>query len=253
MKKLIPMLSVLILPLGAYAQSGAKAKTVVKEETKSLEMAQVSQKKIDRLSEQTSDLLLKYRQTLRQIENAKVYNNQLREIIKTQDLEKVSVAAQIEELKDTNKGIVPLMVSMVENMEAFVSLDIPFLPQEREKRVSDLKSLLSRADTSTSEKFRQILEAYQVENEYGRTIEAYRGIKKKGDNEMTVDYLRIGRVALIYQSLDAKEAALWNPKTKSWDELGSEYRKSIQAGLKMARKQTAPQLIKMPLFAAGGQ
>ncbi|MCF8059721.1 MAG: DUF3450 domain-containing protein, partial [Bacteriovoracaceae bacterium] len=151
----------------------------------------------------------------------------------------------------TNQGIVPLMVSMVENMDKFVSLDVPFLPEERSKRINDLNGLLSRADISTSEKFRQILEAYQIENEYGRTIEAYRGIKEKDGKEMTVDYLRVGRVALMYQSLDGKEAAVWNSTSKAWEELGSEYKKSIQSGIKMARKQAAPQLVKLPIAAAG--
>jgi hypothetical protein len=251
MKKPFITLLLIGLTLPSFAQSGAKAKKVVAEDKKSLGMAQASQKKIDKLSDETQTLLMKYRQTLKQIENAKVYNDQLRKIINTQNEEKVSIATQIEELKETNQGIVPLMVSMVENMDKFVALDVPFLPEERSKRIGDLNGLLSRADISTSEKFRQILEAYQIENEYGRTIEAYRGIKEKDGKEMTVDYLRIGRVALMYQSLDGKESAVWNSQSKAWEELGSEYKKSIQSGLKMARKQTAPQLVKLPIAAAG--
>ena len=236
-----------LLPLVLHGQDAAR--NVVKEEMKTLKEQQKSQKTIDKIADETQVLLQKYRQTLRRIENAKIYNQQLRETIQSQNEEKKNVAEQIETLKNTNKGIIPLMVSMVKNIEQFVSLDIPFLPKERSKRIVELNELLKRADISTSEKFRRILEAYQVENDYGKTIEAYRGIHKKGDKELTVDYLRIGRIALIYQTLDAKESALWNPATNSWEQLSSSYRKSITEGLKMARKQTAPQLLKLPINA----
>lgn len=249
MKKSSLSILLLTLALPSFAQSGAKAKKVVAEDKKNLNMAQASQKKIDGLSDQTQTLLMKYRQTLKQIENAKVYNAQLRKIIQTQEEEKVSIKNQIAELKDTAKGIVPLMVDMVKNIKTFVELDVPFLPQERSKRVADLETLLTRADVSTSEKFRRILEAYQVENEYGRTIESYRGIKEKDGKEMTVDYLQVGRVAFVYQTLDGKETGAWDNASKQWVELGSEYKKSIQAGIKMAKKQTAPQLVKLPISA----
>jgi hypothetical protein len=235
--------------LSATAEVGKKSKTVLEENKKNMKIAKSSQQKIDQLSDQTQTMLMKYRQTLKQIKNAKIYNEQLRKIIESQTVEKVSVGKQIEELKETNEGIVPLMVSMIENMEKFVTLDVPFLPEERSKRVSDLNNLLSRADISTSEKFRQVIEAYQIENEYGRTIEAYRGVKKSGDKELTVDYLRIGRVAFIYQSLDGKETAVWDQEKKTWEILGSEYNKSIQSAIKMARKQLAPQLVKLPITA----
>ena len=241
------VLILFFLPAILHGQGGARS--VVKEEMKALKDRQKSQKKIDKISDETQALLQKYRQTLRRIENAKIYNQQMRETIRSQIEEKKNIAEQIETLKNTNKGIIPLMVNMVENIEQFVSLDIPFLPQERSKRIAELKELLKRADISTSEKFRRILEAYQVENDYGKTIEAYRGIQKKGDKELTVDYLRIGRTALVYQTLDAKKSALWNPTARSWEELSSSYRKSIGEGLKMARKQTAPQLLKLPIYS----
>ena len=250
-KRIIFLFFFLFCSHSLYGQGDARS--VVKEEKKTLRDSQKSQKKIDKLADETQTLLQKYRQTLRRIENVKIYNQQLRETIKSQVEEKKNIAEQIETLKNTNEGIVPLMVKMVENIAQFVSLDIPFLPDERGKRIDDLNKLLTRADISTSEKFRRILEAYQVENDYGRTIEAYRGIHKKGQQELTVDYLRIGRIALLYQTLDGKESALWNPQTRSWDELSSSYRKSITEGLKMARKQTAPQLLKLPITAATGK
>ena len=251
MKSLIYALLMTSLIPTAFAATGDKAKNVVKEESKALVDAQKSQQKVNKLSDQTQDILREYRQTTQQIENAKIYNDQLRKIIATQEQEKISIAEQIEEITDTSKKVVPMMVEKVANFEQIVNLDMPFLPEERAKRVSDLKDTLNRADVSNSEKFRHILEAYQVENDYGRTIEAYRGIRKADGAEKTVDYLRIGRIAFMYQTLDAKETGIYNNQTRKWETLDSSYRKSVLEAIKMARKQSAPQLVKLPIYAAG--
>ena len=131
---------------------------------------------------------------LSKIENTKIYNDQLRKIITSQKEEMASIKTQIASLKDTNKDIVPLMVRMVDMLDQFVKMDVPFLKDERSKRVADLKAMLTRADVSTSEKFRRVLEAYQVENEYGRTIESYRDVQTVAGTKLTVDFLRVGRI-----------------------------------------------------------
>lgn len=251
-KTTILALALSITGASVIAESGKKTKTVVDAQMKTISDAQASQKKIDGLADQTQTILAKYRQTLKQIENAKTYNEQLRSMINSQNEEKESMNEQIAELKETNAGIIPLMVNMTDNLKTFVSLDTPFLKDERAKRLKDMDKMMSRADISTSEKFRRILEAYQVENEYGRTIEAYRGTQMRDGKELTVDYLRVGRVALIYQSLDAKISALWDQKEKKWVDLDGSFKKSIREGLKMARKQSAPQLVKLPIEAAQG-
>jgi hypothetical protein len=63
----------------------------------------------------------------------------------------------------------------------------------------------------------------------------------------------MGRVALIAQSLDYKQAWVWNNGTRSWDELGDEYAKTITDTIRMARKQLPMDLTKLPVFAAGAQ
>jgi hypothetical protein len=242
MKKLIAILTLTLL-----VQANANTDKVVNTQMGADNDARNSQKRINTLADSKDELLREYRVTLKKIENAKVYNDQLRKIIANQEVEQESITKQIETLKETNEGIVPLTLRMAKNLETFVELDVPFLPKERNKRLADLKLMMDRADISTSEKFRRVLEAYQVENEYGRTIEAYRSVQTREGKELTVDFLRIGRVGLFYQSLDGSITARYNPANKTWEDLGSEYRKSIREGLKMARKQMAPQLIKLPI------
>jgi hypothetical protein len=139
---------------------------------------------------------------------------------------------------------------MVDALEKFVQLDVPFLIEERTKRIADLRKMMDRANVTTPEKFRQIMEAYQIENEYGRTIEAYRASLVLGGRETTVDFLRFGRIALLYQSLDESECGRWDQESRSWVPLDSSFRSSIREGLRIARKQAAPDLVRLPLAAA---
>ncbi|HUU04171.1 MAG TPA: DUF3450 domain-containing protein [Myxococcota bacterium] len=210
-----------------------------------------SQARIDKISEDTGDLLGQYRAVLEQIESIRSYNAQVETLIASQRGEISALENQIENATSIGREATPLMLRMIDALDAFIKLDVPFLKEERAKRVADLKEMMNRADVAESEKYRRILEAYQIENEFGRTIEAYKGeLAMKGKKQRTVNFLRVGRVALAYLTLDEKEAGLWNKDTKSWEELPGEYRSSIKKGLRIARKQTAPDLIRIPVFAA---
>lgn len=227
----------------------AKLKKTQDAQMKVDKSAKASQERVTKTAEQTKTIIDEYRATLRKVENTKIYNEQLRKLIASQTTEMVSIKEQIASIKNTNKEIFPLMSEMIANLEKFIELDVPFLMDERTRRLKQIKDIMDKAKVSTSEKFRRVIEAYQVENEYGRTIEAYRGLQKVDDKELTVDFLRVGRISLVYQTLDGDTQGYWDQKERKWKELSSSYRKSIQQGLKMARKQAAPNLLELPVPA----
>jgi len=214
------------------------------------EAAEESQKRVDSLSDETDELLAKYRTTWKQIESIDAYNRQMRDLLDAQQAELASLGNQLERVQSVSRSVTPLMVRMIDAVDQFVELDVPFLKKERKERVDGLRALMRRADVTTAEKFRQIMEAYQVENEYGRTIEAYRSTIDIDGKETTVDFLRFGRVALVYQSLDEQQAGAWSQKERKWVPLDSSHRSALRAGLRIARKQAAPDLIRLPLPAA---
>ena len=137
---------------------------------------------------------------------------------------------------------------MVDTLEKFVKLDVPFLPEERAKRVAGLREILTRADVAVSEKYRRILEAYQIEMEYGRTLDSYPGKMGEGKDERTVEFVRVGRVALVYQTLDGNETGYWDQDQKKWVEDPS-YRTFVKAALAVAKKEGAPDLLTVPVPA----
>ncbi len=210
------------------------------------------QKHIDELSDQTDELLAKYRTVLTQIDSIGIYNHQLRGLIQSQDEELASLQDQLDRVEVVGRSITPLMLRMIDALDATVALDLPYLTEERTQRIANLRKLMTRAAVSSAEKFRLIMEAYQTENEYGRTIEAYRSTLTRGDRDIKVDFLRFGRIALVYQTLDGMEAGVWNQTEKTWEPLDASYRTAIRQGLRIARKQAAPDLIRLPLPVPGG-
>lgn len=210
-------------------------------------LAKASQQKIDKLSDEAQQLFSNFQLESKRIEDLNIYNLQLKKQIYAQNVKIIELTQSLKDITLIERQISPLLLRMIQGLEQFVALDIPFLLEERKERIKFLRSAMERADVSSAEKFRQVLEAYNIENEYGTTIESYKGSVQLGEKSQEVDFLRIGRVALLFQTLDGKRQGVWNQKQQQWEELDDRYRRDIRIGLKMAKKQTAPNLIKIPV------
>ncbi|MFQ5660701.1 MAG: DUF3450 domain-containing protein [Gammaproteobacteria bacterium] len=213
--------------------------------------ARASQKRIDVLANETRSLLEKYRYAIRRTDSLKAYNAQIRKRVKDQKRQMLSIQRQLESIDETKRSIMPLLSRMVSVLDKFVSLDIPFLVTERKARVKAIKKMMGQADVTVPEKYRRIMEAYQIELEYGRTIESYNDEIKINGSKHTVDMLRVGRIALVYQTLDGGKSGFWDTSTKSWRPLPEEYGHSIAQGIKIAQKQSPPEFFNMPIHAPG--
>ena len=247
---LIHCLLMATLGFVAYPVCAEHLSEAINVETTTNNAAIRSQKKIDALSDKTQKMLEQYRSASHQTETLLVYNKHLQDLLNSQEKEKVSLEQQLKDIEITQREIVPLILRMLDSLDKFISLDLPFLPEERKLRLTKLKEMVVRADVTNAEKFRRILEAYQIENDYGNTIEAYRAdLMLKGETS-SVDFLRLGRVALYYQHFDGSEAGYWNKDQKQWQTLSEDYRNAIRNGLRIARKETAPDLLTLPIPAA---
>ncbi len=216
--------------------------------TKSIEKSGLTQEQIVKLDETTRILLADYQSTTKEFESLKLYNDQVQKIINSQIEEIENIILKIDELDKTNQRIVPLMLKMIEGLENFILLDLPFLMTERSTRVQNLKNTMDRGDISTSEKFRLITEAYKTELEYGRTIETYRDNIVIDGVETSADFLRVGRIALTYLTVDGNKGGYWDTQASSYMKASSSIRRATGDALKIASKQAPPALIKIPLY-----
>jgi len=248
-KVALAILSTGAVMAGAMPAHADRLSQILKVENQTTKFAQASQKRINVLADDTQKLLDQYREVTDQVDTLKIYNNQLDNLIASQNREMKSLKHQIDNVTVVNRQITPLMLDMIKSLKAFVAMDVPFLKSERRNRLEKLDRIMEDSNIGQSEKFRTLLEAYQIENEYGRTIEAYEGELAQDGKTRTVNYLRVGRVAYLYQTLDGKETGVWDQKNRRWTVLPESYKIPIRQGLRIARKQATPNLLILPIPA----
>ncbi len=237
--------------LESVAEAAESIEPVMKEQLATDEAAVASQERINELGDEARDMLLQYRQYLSETQSLTEYIDQLAVQVGSQVDEIEFVRGQLVEIETTAREVLPLMQKMLDALDRFVQLDLPFQLEERRKRVASLKEVMNRADVTISEKYRRIIEAYQIETEYGRTLEAYQGELGEGAATRTVRFLRVGRVALMYQTPDAEETGYWDAHRKEWVTDDS-YRSAVRHGFAVADKASAPDLLSVPIPAPTG-
>ncbi|MFT5209642.1 MAG: hypothetical protein ACI9CE_001364 [Flavobacterium sp.] len=210
-----------------------------------------SQLKIDELTDQTRDLLTQFKQTMKIVDGLKVYNLQQERLIRNQVTELRELSESIDNVSEVERQITPLIERMIDNIAKFIELDSPFLLTERRERIDFLRDTLDRADVSVSEKFSQVMQAYQVENAYGSTLEAYSDIIQLDGKDRQVDILKWGRVSLVFQTPDGVVSGVWDKKNSEWAILDDSYSSGIRDAVRMARKTATADIVRLPVAAPG--
>lgn len=251
-----------IAALVSSSARGAGLEDMIKLLARQNEASAKSQASGSKLDAEARELEQEYEAVSRQADSLALYVEQLEATVAGQEQNNASLEAQIDRVVDVGRRTIPLMKRMVEALEEFVRLDIPFLLDERRERVERLKALLDAPDVTDAEKYRIVLEAYQVEMEYGRTIEAYQGrLSAEGSRDgsgatgaedqgqgRVVNFLRFGRLVLAYESLDGKEYGVWDKQANAWTKVdASTFGSGIKRALRIARKQAAPDLVFLPV------
>lgn len=206
---------------------------------------------VSNLSDERQDLLGQYRLVLQQIDRLIAYNDYVERLIVDQEAQITDIGKQLDQFALIERGIVPLMLDSIEILDKFIDLDVPFLLEERKARVARLRTIMDLSDVTVSEKYRQIMDAYQIETTYGRDIEAYTGLLEIDGESRQVDFLRIGRTSLTYQTPDQEETGFWNKQAGQWEKLPNKYQNYVTQGLRVARKQVTPNLLELPIEAPG--
>lgn len=246
-KPLMVCIALALLP-DAYA---ADLDDVLTSSEKKVTAAQQSQQKIDNLADKTTELFEEYRATGKVVEDLKVYNRKLEIQIDKQQQRLQQIEKSIAEVQVMQRQITPLIERMIDSLEQFVSLDIPFHKAEREQRIAFLRSNFDKPELSVAEKFRQVLEAYKIENEYGRKIDSYSDVITIDGTEREVTMFRVGRIALLYQTSDMAQAGMWDQQNRKWQPLDAdEYRDAIRGGIRIANKQASTNILEVPVPAA---
>jgi len=245
-------IGVALIATGFIAVSGSVlAQTVdqvLQAEDRRLNLAQQSQERINGVVEGTRSLEDQYRAINKEIDGLKVYNRLMTAQTSGQTATLEDIALSMDQVDVINRQIFPLMERMIDGISQSVSLDVPFLMDERTERVDNLRSIMERSDVSVAEKFRKVMEAYQIENDYGSSVEWYTQSLTLDGATRSFNMLRVGRIGLYFQSDDAKITGRWNNAARNW-EMDDGARSDIRTGLRMAKQLIAPEIIVIPVAA----
>ena len=212
--------------------------------------ARASQTKIDRLADETRDLLADYKTVMKQVEGLRVYNARLDRQIANQERRIADIDQSISDAAVIQRQIPPLVTRMLDGLDQFIDLDMPFDLDTRKGNIEAVRANLDRSDVTSAEAFRQVLELYSIELQYGRGIESYSDTIEVDGASREVDVLRIGRVALVAQTTDGASTRAWNNSSRSWEELSTaDYSAAVRKAVRIAKKQATIELLNMPIAA----
>lgn len=232
----------------AAAVAGAQLEQTLQAQIQVDRAAAQSQQRVDQVRDQALDAAAQYAQAMTEAESYEQYNEQLEAQVQSQEDEITSIEQQLLDIETTNREVQPLMRKMVTALDQFIQLDVPFLIEERTERINNLKQMMARADVSISEKYRLIMEAYQIELEYGRTLETYEGTLNAGEQPRTVQFVRLGRVSLLYRTLDGSETGYWDAAQQQWV-VDDSYAEAVEQAIRVANQEGAPELLTVPVPA----
>lgn len=237
------LISSVLIPVHAENLNDAQA-----VQSKTNQASAVSQKRIDASAEKTLSLEAEIAQLQEEVANLTIYRDHLTSLVDSQNQEVDNLNEQIEQIAQTRQGVVPLMYHMLDGLKAIVANDKPIRKAQREERITKLDEMMTRADVADAEKFRRILEAYQIEMDYGSRLGVYQGkINLTADEQIEADVLYLGRVSLIARSLSGEAFWSWSQQQNAWQPLGSEQKTELDKAFAMANKQIAPSMLTLPV------
>jgi hypothetical protein len=206
-----------------------------------------SQATINTISEKTKAMLLEYQAVLRELDQLKNDNKALSSFIDTQESKKASLSLALAQSVELKRDIVPLMQAMLNTLQQFVHLDAPFERDERLARIHLVGEALKDAEVTFAEQFELLLNVYKQEWAYGQNTSVYQGVREIKTQSTRVNYLRVGRVSFLYQTIDGGSAAIWDHENHQWLEIPNQYSGQIKAAMEQVKGSNMTEFTVIPV------
>lgn len=219
----------------------------------SIAAGKASQLRVEKAADAAVAARLELQNAQLQLRDLEAYNRYMQSLVADQQNELGKLNQQLEAVQETRQGLIPLMLQMQAELEQLVQNDIPLRREDRLARVEQLKATLARADVSEAEKFRQLLQAYQIEAEYGSRMDNYSAELELDGAPRRVDVLALGRVSLLAMTADRSQAWRWSAEAQQWQALDSQWLSPVAEAMDVAADKKVPQLLNVPLSVSRSQ
>ena len=248
-KKIAFLGSAILMVAAGTAPAMAQFRSAVDVSKQTVREARTSQQRIEGLDNATNKALVDYRANLKQYDLLSRFNKSQAIEVERQAIQLENLQTDVDNVENLQREMLPLIEEMISDLEKFIAADIPFLEGQRAERIARLRKAMGNSTVSEAQRYRLVVEAYQIESEYGRTMETYKSTVATDSGELAVEFLRIGRTALIYTTSDNSVTRAYDIKQRKFVDLNSSYLPDVRLGFRMARKQTAPALLGLPVLA----
>lgn len=253
MKKLGFLGSAALIAVMGATPASAQFRTALDVSRTTVTEGARSQQTVENLDAQAAELLGDYRASLKQRDVLRRFNASREREVQNQLEQIVGLEQDVENIQGLQRAVLPLLEDMVAELTAFVNADLPFLQGERQARLARLQSIMQDSTQTAASRYNLILEAYQIENEYGRSMDSYTGEIDNDGTALTVDFLRVGRLALIYKSADDSILRIYDRNVGGFVDLDKKFLGEVRRGIRMAKEQTPPDLLSIPVTAPVSQ
>lgn len=239
------LLVMMAQPMAVYASDLGTAQAI---QNKTNTASAQSQTRISHSADSTLSLRADIEQLEEEVKNLDVYRKHLEALVKDQHSELSNIDQQISDIEQTRQGVVPLMYKMIDGLKQTVKNDKPIRIEQRNLRIEKLETMMTVANVSDAEKYRRILEAYQIELDYGIKLGVYQGkITLDDDKSIEANILYLGRISLIARNFNQDKYWAWDQKEKAWVLLDSSLNSDLNHAYAVANKEVAPSLLTLPV------
>jgi len=240
-------LFLLMILIGIPAGGETPARRVEKKVLETIELRQQTQKGEDVWVGKRAELLSRYRSLKSEEDHLLSLKERSENLLKATRARIAKVERKVKESAKIKDELQSYLESVAARLDESVKNDLPFLPKERSDRMASIKETLARPDVLAAEKYRRVMEALQVETEYGHTVEVYQDTVELDGRSVLLDILRLGRLSLFCQTLDGKVVGHYDRTAGRWVHLSSTYRREINKAMGMARRERTINLIRLPI------
>lgn len=217
----------------------------------SIAIRQKTQKDIEKWSEKKSMLEAEYDTLTENNKRLAIQREQLTQELDTMQQRITDLENRIEAMEKISEKLKPFLYGVYEKLVESVDQRLPFLQVERSERLGNLKKTLDDPQIVLGEKFRKIMEALFIEAEYGNTVEVFQEKIFLGDEDVLVNVLRLGRISLLFETLDQTTSGYFDLDENQWKALPQSANRDIRIAMEIGSKRRPADVVTLPLGRIG--
>jgi len=239
------IVTVLIMLTVTSVPQAEQPKKIVDTIDGSIKTRKETQKKTSEWHSKKEHLKSRYYHLKDASETLQIEINHLQEVVDRQEAYTKRMNRKIIEMEKIRQRLVPYLSEVLTQMEEHVENDLPFLMEERTSRIGTLKEIIHDPEITMGEKIRRVFEGLRVEMDYGKSVESTKEEINYHGQKILVKVLRLGRTALLMQTLDEKEVGIYDGR--EWAELPGKYKVEINKAIDIAERRRPIEFVNLPV------